>query len=265
MSRVLERGERWVLKMGSDGDIKTRSVLEEALTLFREYDLRLIIVHGGSEDIDQRLATKGIPTQKKDGLRVTTSEVLEVVLASLAERNAKIVQFLEEFGQGFAVPFFGHQIAQGRRYSPERGLGLVGRIVKIEDWKFQSEKKIPVISTGCRDFWGQTLNVNADAMAAEVARAFSADKLIFTGKTPGVLLKGELIKKLEYEGVYSLLAEGNEDITGGMVPKLKESLWALEQENPPEVHICQTSGQCLRAIAQGEAPGTLITIGGDQD
>ena len=59
----------------------------------------LVVVHGGGKEIDEALATAGIPKVQVDGLRVTDQRTLDVVVAVLAGAvNTRLVAALRAAG-----------------------------------------------------------------------------------------------------------------------------------------------------------------------
>jgi acetylglutamate kinase len=88
------------------------------------------------------------------------------------------------------------------------------------------------------------LNINADAVAGEVAAAIAAERLIFLTDVAGVSdQSGNLLTKLSPDEVEALLASGV--ASGGMIPKIKACLKAL-------------SGTPVTRIIDGRQPHALI-------
>ncbi|MDW8096086.1 MAG: acetylglutamate kinase, partial [Aquificaceae bacterium] len=86
---------------------------------------------------------------------------------------------------------------------------------------------IPVIAPVGVGDRGEAYNINADLVASEVARAIKAEKLIFLTDTEGVKdAEGRLISSLNKERALTLISSGV--IKGGMVPKVRSALKALE-------------------------------------
>jgi acetylglutamate kinase len=87
------------------------------------------------------------------------------------------------------------------------------------------------------------LNINADTVAGEVARAISADRLVFLTDVAGVLDKrGELIPHLSQSSVNALAAG---TLSGGMIPKVEAGLRAAS-----------VGAECL--IIDGREPHALL-------
>src|SRR5262249_12055522 len=104
---------------------------------------------------------------------------------------------------------------------------------------------------------GQVFNINADMVASELARALGAAALLLVTTVPGVLRHvdqpSSRIPLLTVEEARRAIADGT--VAGGMIPKLEESLAALER-GVPEVHI--VAGELGRALREPGSVGTLL-------
>ncbi|MDQ3071266.1 MAG: acetylglutamate kinase, partial [Acidobacteriota bacterium] len=79
---------------------------------------------------------------------------------------------------------------------------------------------VPVVSSIGMTSAGALLNVNADVMAAHVAAAVGAARLLVAGSTPGVLdEQGGRIDALDGAALEAMLAGGT--ATAGMIAKLR--------------------------------------------
>ena len=62
-------------------------------------------------------------------------------------------------------------------------------------------------------------------MAAGVAKAVEASKLIFVSNVPGVQVTGRTMRALTVDQIEGLIADGH--ITGGMIPKVRSATEAV--------------------------------------
>ena len=86
---------------------------------------------------------------------------------------------------------------------------------------------LPVIAPVGAGEQGETLNINADLVAGAVAGALSAAKLIMLTDVSGVLdREGRLLSSLTRYQAVTMMEDGA--ISGGMIPKIKCCLEALE-------------------------------------
>ncbi len=239
-------GQTVVVKYG--GHAMKDEALKESFALdvilLRAVGIYPVLVHGGGPQIGELLGRLDIACEFIDGMRVTSPEVMDVVqMVLVGQVNASIVALINKHG-GRAVGLNGHdggliraskmQMArkgQGGDQPPEIiDLGLVGEVEQVDAQVLHALEHgafIPVIAPVGVGPEGESLNINADLVAAAVASRLRAAKLIMMTDTPGVLDKqGKLISELTPAKTGQLMEE--EVIAGGMIPKVSCCLEALE-------------------------------------
>ncbi len=233
---------------------------------------KLVIVHGGGPQITSFMNRVGKEAHFEEGLRVTDREdmdLTEMVLSGYL--NKTLVGLLTRQGVracGISGRDGGLIHAQ-KLYMMKEGenidLGRVGSVTKVDPSLIEilwDKGFLPVISPVSADNQGASLNVNADVVAAGVARVISAETLILFTDVPGVLadpLNPEsIIKELPLGDIQGLLRGGVAG--GGMIPKLKTAKEAVES-GVGEVIIAGGNALAeLEAYAQGGTlPGTRVT------
>jgi acetylglutamate kinase len=214
-------GKTIVIKYGGHAmkDTALRQSFAESVVLLRYIGVHPVIVHGGGPQIGQMLSRLGIESQFRQGLRVTDAATMDVVeMVLVGKVNKEIVNLINLAG-GRAVGLSGKDGRLIRAHKLEMAVERADAPPEIIDLG----KVAPV---GVDDA-GETYNINADAVAAAVAVAMEAKKLILLTDVPGVLsLTGELISSMTRREALDALADGT--ASGGMIPKLKCCLEALE-------------------------------------
>lgn len=246
-------GKTIVIKLGGQAMEKggiTRSIAED-IVLMRYVGIKPVVVHGGGEAISGLMQKLGIKPKFIEGNRVTDKATMEVVEMVLAGKiNKEIVALLNSCG-GKAVGVEGKdgKLIVAKKISEER-LGLVGEVEKINPEILEILEKegfIPVIAPVGTSKEDDSLNINADAVAAEVAGALKAEKLIFLTDVEGILEDPSrpetLIPTITIEKIKRMLQEGK--IQKGMIAKVKACQKALEK-GVKKVHII--SGKIPRSL-----------------
>lgn len=239
-------GQTIVIKYGGHAmkDEALKEAFAKSVTLLKYIGVHPVIVHGGGPQIGQMLNKLNISSHFREGLRVTdeaTMNVVEMVLAGKV--NKEIVNLLNKHG-GKAVGLSGkdgHAIRCRKlemavtpddpSIAPEIiDLGHVGEVEEVDPTlirTLEAQDFIPVIAPVGVDREGQTYNINADSVAAGVACAIEARRLILLTDVEGVLgANGELISTLTYREAVNAIEDGT--AKGGMIPKLKCCLEALD-------------------------------------
>lgn len=205
----------------------------------------LVVVHGGGQEIATLQTRLGIEPVKVDGLRVTDAESLAVAQMVLSgHTNKAIVKAFLAAGldaAGFSG-VDGGLLRCRKKQHPTIDLGLVGEITGVRTRflnHFAMQGIIPVISPISLGEDGQTYNVNADEAAGAIAEAMGAEHLDFVSNVPGVMEDGRLLAQLTAPQANALIDDGI--INGGMIPKVRTALEALER-GVPRVRIVNLAG-----------------------
>ena len=228
-----------VIKYGGNAMINDElkhSVMED-ITLLKFIGLKPIVVHGGGPDISAALKQNNVQSEFINGLRVTSEETMRIAqMVLVGKTNKEIVSLLNSQG-GKAVGFCGIDgkfITCKKQYTEVDGekvdLGYVGDIVKINPHliKYISDDEyIPVIAPIGTDENGQSYNINADTVAAEIAAATSAEKLILLTDVEGVKDEnGNVVFEAGKEEINDMIKKGV--INGGMIPKVLGCMEAID-------------------------------------
>jgi acetylglutamate kinase len=227
----------------------------------------VVIVHGGGKTLSRTLQRLGMKSEFVNGLRVTdaaTRDVALMVLAGLV--NKKLVAALHVAGV-LALGLCGGDgmmFRARKKTVAGRDLGFVGEISAVDlQWLEAIWKQggVPVLASIALGQDGEYYNVNADEVAAACAAACGAETLVFLTDVAGVKdASGGVIPKLSVDEVAGLVA--NSVITGGMLPKLRACIDALEQ-GVGRVRILAASQAQVLHLNQ-EAIGTELTCGVDR-
>ena len=188
----------------------------------------VVVVHGGGKAVDALSRRLGLPIEKRDGLRVTTPEVAEVVELVLAgPANRAVVAALRKAG----VDAVGLSGVDGGLLTARQlagGFGQVGTITDVRASLLQSlllAGLTPVVAPVAPDASGTPLNVNADDAAAAVAAALRAEELLFVSDVAGVAVGGVPQPSLAAGEIETLIDRGV--ATNGMAAKLRAAARAL--------------------------------------
>lgn len=258
-------GKVVVVKYGGSAmrKLESQKAFIEDIVLLKYTGMKPVVVHGGGPEITQMLKKLEIEPVFKNGLRVTDERTLEVVEMVLAGKiNKDIVMALNKKG-GKAVGISGKdgELIVAERETMYGDIGYVGRIVRVNPELLLSllnEGYIPVVSPVASGIDGETFNVNADTAAAEIAISLNAEKLILLTDVDGIIKDGKILSYLTATEAEKLLEDGT--VTGGMIPKLRCSLKAIEN-GVHSVHIINggVAHSLLLEIFSDEGIGTMIT------
>lgn len=235
------RGKTVVIKFGGElvaKDNVLRNLMTQAITL-KNFGARVVLVHGGGTQIDEELTKAGIEPKKVDGVRDTDVPTLEVTHRCLNELNRRIVNMFHEEAQRLganvaAIGLGGNDnlmITAKPKWDdrPETRTGTIAHLDQAKLSLLADQNSVPILHPICAALDGGCMNVNADDVAAEIAVALKANRLILCSNIPGVLDKDKnKIPEISTEQVANLIAD--ETITGGMIPKIMAAAKVAAQE-----------------------------------
>jgi acetylglutamate kinase len=253
------KGKILVIKLGGS-TLENQCMILQDIIWLRALGANPVLVHGGGPYINQWLSRLNIPSTFKNGLRVTDARTLEIVRMVLCGQvNRELVALAARLG-GRVVGLCGTdgQMIQAHCADPE--LGFVGEIERVNPELVQTlveREYIPIIAPLGQGPDGVSLNINADLVAAHLAGALAAEKLIFLSNVVGICrADGSLIPELSESEARQLIRDGV--ISGGMIPKVSACLDALVAV--PRVHIVDggEAHMLLRELFTDQGAGTMI-------
>jgi acetylglutamate kinase len=266
----------FVLKAGGEAftSPETAQSLAEQVGILHQVGIRVVLVHGGGPQATELSTRLGIETRMVDGRRITDEETLRVATMVLnGEINTRIVAKCREVG----IPAGGLSgvdagLIRARKRPPVArageaepiDYGFVGDIESVDVGVLVKQLEndlVPIVSPLSADDKGTLLNVNADTVAAVIAAALGAEKLIVATGAPGILETladpRSLISYVDRAGLKRLRDEGR--LTDGMLPKVAAIERALAG-GVPRVHVISYSvpDSLLLEVFTNEGTGTLV-------
>jgi acetylglutamate kinase len=231
-------GATIVIKYGGAAmvDSALRAQVITDILLLGLVGIKPVLVHGGGKEISEMMARLGKKTTFIKGLRVTDAETAEIAqMVLVGKTNRDIVS--EACNQGAkAVGISGKDasLLLAKKVASAKGgpdLGFTGQVAKVNPEVLQTLVEggyLPVVAPIGLGKNGETYNINADHVAASLAVALGAAKLILLTDTAGVLANrknaGSLISELSPARAKKMIAGGQ--IDSGMIPKVEACLLA---------------------------------------
>ncbi len=278
------RGKTFVIKYGGNAMAKAdlKSAFAQDIILLKYIGINPVIVHGGGPQIGQVLKRMGLESKFVGGLRVTdkeTMDVVEMVLGGLVNKN--IVMLINKYAGKHirAVGLTGKDggLIRAKKLDVEEyfkkigdfvptellDLGHVGEVEFVDTQilkHLEEDNYIPVVAPIGFDSNGNAYNINADFVASAIAGALKAEKVLFLTDIEGLKdEKGETVSSITVKEIEKMIEEGT--IKGGMIPKVKACIEALQQ-GVKKAHILdgRVPHCVLLEIFTAKGIGTEITL-----
>ena len=258
-------GRTVVVKYGGNAMSRAADIAFAAdVALLRAVGLRVVVVHGGGPQISALSSQLGLEAQFVAGRRVTDEATLAAVtMALLGDVSPRLVGLMEAAGaQATGVAGTDAGLITVR---PVPELGLVGDVETVDPHLLLTlldEGVVPVVASLGRSPEGQTHNINADAVAAALAVALQADKLIYLTNVAGLYEdfgtpESTLLSEVGIDRLRALLA--NDELNEGMVPKITGVVAALDG-GVRQAHLLdgRIEHALLLEIFTDEGVGTMV-------
>jgi len=273
----LFKNKTFVIKIGGAAcsDAALLRDLAEQLSVVRELGIQAVLVHGGGPQTSELSKRLGLQPRIYEGRRVTDAAALEVAILTMnGAVNTNVLSACRAVGlQAVGVSGLDAGLLRARRRAPRTVMvegepqmvdfGFVGDVESVDVTLLRSllaSGYLPVVSPLSADDQGNVLNINADTVAATLARALGAEKLVFVTDVPGVLEdksdRSSLVSSTDLRGLEELVDSGA--VASGMLPKVSAIRMALEH-GVARVHVIGSErASLLTEIFTNEGSGTLI-------
>ncbi len=226
-----------VIKYGGSAVEKSdlnHSILED-ITFMNQVGIHPVLIHGAGPLITKKMKAAHVEVKFVNGLRVTCEKTLKIVNEALNEVNKDIVKELKALGNE-AKGFVGSngELINAKKKKSEVDIGFVGEVTgfdtKLIHGLFKS-KMIPVIAPLGVAEDGQLYNLNADTVAAEIAAAMQAEKMVLLTNVRGIMKDiddpNSLLSSVTL-GELEILIKNNV-VRAGMIPKVNACRHAVER------------------------------------
>ncbi len=268
------KGKTFVVKAGGGAladETAIRSLVEQA-GILHQLGVRVVLVHGGGPQATELERALGVEPRFVAGRRVTDDAGLRVAAMVL---NGALNTRLLAACRVAAVPAVGLSgvdagLVRARRRPPVEvegqrvDYGHVGDVLQVDASVLErllAAGFVPVVSPLSADDSGALLNVNADSVAAAVAVALGAEKLILMTGAPGILERledpGSLVSYTDLDGLRRLREAGA--LRDGMMPKAEAIETAL-RGGVKRAHVIsyRLPDGLLVEVFTNEGSGTLV-------
>jgi len=272
---ALHRGKTFVIKIGGEplAQRVLRRQIAQQIAAIHSLGSRVVLVHGGGPQTDSVQRSLGEEPRLIGGKRVTTPLALRALcMATAGELHGQLLADLAAAGvpaAGLAGASAGMLVARKRPpVETEQGtvdFGAVGDLVHVDVVPLRAlleAGRVPVVSPPASDGLGGLLNVNADFLAAALALALGAAKLVLVTGAPGILTDpadpASLVSALALDELAALESAGK--IRGGMLAKATAIRRALEG-GVGRVHVVSglAPAALLIELYTNHGAGTLVT------
>jgi amino-acid N-acetyltransferase len=230
------------------------------LAVLRSLNIKVILVHGASEQIRKLAEDRGVALTNSDGIGVTDEATLKVSLEAATN-------VLNDIMQGLTTTDLRAVYANAIIAHPAGILGGIdqahtGRVERVDTKSlhlFLNDGIIPVIPPMGYDGEGRTFRVNSDSIALEVAAAMDAIKILFLTVPDGFTFGTDLPRQLSMLEADDIVKKRRTSVPARLLSKIEHSARAC-RNGVARVHLLdgRIDEALLTEVFSTEGIGTMI-------
>ncbi len=230
------------------------------VAVLRSLNIRVVLVHGASAQIERLGAEQGIVPSDLEGTGVTDAPTLSLALTAANRLTHEILEGLS--ANDLRAATTNAVIAHPAGIIQGVDLEFTGKVERVDVELLQAllaQGIVPVIPPLGFDGDGKTYRVNSDSAAVAVADALKAVKLIYITSQDGLIVNGELLRQMSVGDLDALLLKNRGDFLPESVSKAQQAAAAC-RAGVERVHIIngREDDGLLAEVFSNEGIGTLI-------
>jgi amino-acid N-acetyltransferase len=230
------------------------------VAVLRSLNIRVVLVHGASEQIKVRAEKQSTQPSNLDGTGVTDAPTLQLAIDAANRLTHQIVEGLSanDLRAACTNAIIAHPL--GIIHGVDHL--FTGRVERVDTELLQtllSQGVVPVVPPLGFDGDGKTYRTNSDSIALAVAEVLKATKLIFITAQDGLRHNGQLIRQMLGVDLQKLIQSASGGFLPEMLSKARHAA-AAAAAGVQRVHIIngREDEGLLAEVFSNEGIGTLI-------
>jgi amino-acid N-acetyltransferase len=230
------------------------------IAVLRSLGIKVVLVHGIGHQLQELSVARKIPITNIDGTGLTDAATLDLAIRASSRVSHALIEGLTQNGLKCAITNAVRALPTGIiRGQDQQFTGKVDRIDKEFFSELIATQVVPIVSPIAFAPDGKSLRINSDLLAAEIAEALQATKIIYLMPTAGIEIDGEVRREISVEALRKLLEDSPDRISESTRSKATHAIKAIET-GTPRVHILdgRVFDGLLNEIFSNEGVGTLV-------
>ena len=230
------------------------------IAVLRSLGIKVVLVHGIGQQIQELSVLRGVPITNNDGTGVTDAATLDLAIRASARVSHLVLEGLTQNSLKAALTNAVRALPVGIIKGVDQQLtGKVERVDRDFITHILDEGIVPIIQPIGFGPDGKSLRINSDLLAAELAEALLATKIIYLTPAPGMEIDGEIRREISIDVLRDILRTKPERIAELVRSKAQNAVRAIET-GTPRVHIVdgRLLDGLLNEIFSGEGVGSLV-------
>jgi len=230
------------------------------IAVLRSLGIKLVLVHGISQQLRELSALRGVPITNADGTGVTDAATLDLAVRASSRVSHALFEGLTQHQLKCAITNAVRALPTGIiKGIDQQFTGKVDRIDKDFILELIDRQIVPVVPPIGFGPDGKSLRVNSDLLAAELAEALHATKVVYLASSPGLEIDGEIRREISIAALSRLMQEEPQRLADESRSKAIHAIKAIET-GTPRVHILdgRVFDGLLNEVFSNEGVGSLV-------
>jgi amino-acid N-acetyltransferase len=230
------------------------------IAVLRSLGIKIVLVHGIGHQVQELSELRGVAITNNDGTGITDAATLDLSIRAGSRVSHLILEGLTQNSLKAVITNAVRALPLGIIRGVDQLLtGKVERIDKDFIFELIAQHVVPLITPIAFGPDGKSLRVNSDLLAAEVAEALHATKIIYLTPHAGLEINGSVRREISVEALTKILATQPEHIAEPVRSKAAHAVKAIET-GTPRVHIVdgRIFDGLLNEIFSNEGVGSLV-------
>jgi len=230
------------------------------IAVLRSLAIKVVIVHGIGHQLQELATLRNIPITNVDGTGVTDAATLDLAIRASSRVSHALIEGLTQNSLKCAMTNAVRALPTGiLRGVDQQFTGKVERIDKDFLGELIDRDVVPIVSPIGFGPDGKSLRVNSDLLAAELAEALRATKIVYLTPHLGLVIDGVVRREISVDAVRQMLEDAPERFADTTRSKATHAVKAIET-GTPRVHILdgRVFDGLLNEIFSNEGIGSLV-------
>ena len=230
------------------------------IAVLRSLGIKVVLVHGIGHQLQELSVLRGVPITNVDGTGVTDAVTLDLSIRAGSRVSHLILEGLTQNSLKAVITNAVRALPVGIIRGVDQQLtGKVERIDKDFISELIAQHVVPLITPVAFGPDGKSLRVNSDLLAAEVAEALHATKIIYLTPHAGLEINGSVRREISVNALKKILDSQPDQIAEAVRSKAAHAIKAIEN-GTPRVHVVdgRVFDGLLNEIFSNEGVGSLV-------
>jgi len=261
--KYVPRFQGQIFIIAVDGSIVADDNFANLITdvaVLRSLGIKVVLVHGIGQQIEELAKLRNIAITDSIGTGVSDAATLDLAIRASSRVTHLVIEGLTANGLKAALTNSIRSIPLGiLRGVDHQFTGKVDRIDRDFIQQLIGSGVVPVVNPIGFDRDGKPLRVNSDLLAAELAEALQATKIIYLSPHNGMEIAGKLQHDISVDTLRKVIETKPDSINEPMRSKAAHAVRAIDT-GTPRIHLLdgRELDGLLAEIFSNEGVGTLI-------